>query len=52
MRKELNMKPSLFKEIKRNIEFKFQEDQMTKNIQGFIEELPLNLQSLVQLSIH
>lgn len=25
---------------------------MTKNIQGFIEELPLNLQSLVQLSIH
>ena len=32
MSKELNMKRSLYKEIKRNIEFKFEEDQLTKNI--------------------
>ena len=52
MQNELNMPKSLYKEIKHDIIYKSEKEDPGLNIAGFIEELPLNLQSLVQLEIH
>jgi len=51
MSQELNMPQSLFKEIKENIIYR-SENQQKSSISSFIKELPINLQSHLQLEIH
>lgn len=47
------MPVSLYKEVERNISYKFERETETKaNIDEFIAELPSNLQSLLQLEIY
>lgn len=52
LREELNMPVSLYQEIKSNIIYKSEREETKANIDELIDELPSNLQSMLQLEIH